>query len=132
LELLRLFEAVTVPFSVEAEVKSVVLPAWIRRASVAPHSLVIPSDVHRGEADAIALAVELKVGAALLDDSRARRWARELGLRVVGRLGLLLEAKRHGKLLRIRPLIDELRAHDFFVAPVICNRVLQDAGELES
>ena len=67
----------------------------------------------------------------LLDDDGARRWARALGLRTIGTLGLLLEAKRHGKLLRIRPLIDELRAFDFFVAPAVCNRVLRDAGEPE-
>lgn len=129
LELLRLFEAVTIPLSVAAEVKSAALPEWIRRAPVAPHALAVPGDVHRGEADAIVLAIQLQTRAVLLDDAGARRWARGLGLRTVGTLGLLLEGKRSGKLLRIRPLIDELRAFDFFVSPAICNRVLWDAGE---
>lgn len=55
-----------------------------------------------GEAEAIALALELFAGQILRDDRPARRTAEQLGLRVVGSLGLLLEAHRQGRVSDVR------------------------------
>ena len=46
-----------------------------------------------GERTALALALELHIRTVLLDEKAARRVATELGLRSVGVLGILLEAK---------------------------------------
>jgi predicted nucleic acid-binding protein len=53
-------------------------------------------DPGEAEAEAIALAPEVSAGQILLDDRPARRTAEQLGLFVVGALGLLLEAQRQG------------------------------------
>lgn len=47
-----------------------------------------------GEAEAIALAVELKAHLLLLDERRGRVVASRLGLHFVGLLGVLSEAKQ--------------------------------------
>ncbi len=63
----------------------------------------------RGEADALALAQESKVGCLLTDDAAARLIASSLGLVVRGSLGLVLEAGRAG-ILNYKESQDALRA----------------------
>lgn len=62
-----------------------------------------------GESAAIGRA--LQIGAGLLaDDHAARQCAQELGLRIIGTLGVLVLAKRAGHLSAVRPLVERLRA----------------------
>lgn len=64
---------------------------WIHKASVINRSTIdaLPSVLHEGEREAIALAKER--GAQLLvDEIRARRVAREFGIEVIGTLRLLV------------------------------------------
>jgi predicted nucleic acid-binding protein len=58
-------------------------------------------DIGPGEAEAIALAIEAGAARIVLDDKKARRIARELGVTVTGTVGVLLRAKQRG--LRVRP-----------------------------
>jgi len=48
---------------------------------------VLSSSLGRGEAEAIAVASDVDADIVLLDDLRARRMARRLGLNVMGTLG---------------------------------------------
>jgi hypothetical protein len=82
----------------------------------------------RGEAAAIPLAVRL--GAILLaDDGEARELAHELGLVVVGTLGVLLVAKRRGLLKAVSPILERMVGLGMFVAPALRDRILKLAGE---
>jgi uncharacterized protein len=108
------------------------LPGWVEVREVANRSLVavLQAEVHRGEAQAIVLAVELQAELVLLDDHHGRRMAAGLGLRHIGVLGILLEAKRRGLLEAIRPLIDDLIVNrSFWVSEDLRRRVLDAAGE---
>ena len=62
----------------------------------------------RGEAEAIALAIEVSADVLLVDERKGRKAAREMGLRVLGLLGILAEAKRAGFIDRIEPVLEEL------------------------
>jgi hypothetical protein len=64
---------------------------------------------NRGEAAAIALAVELKADLVLLDEQDGRRAAQRMGLRPLGVLGILLEAKKRGHIPVVKPLVADLR-----------------------
>lgn len=80
--------------------------AWIQRVSVADRSIVdrMPSVLHEGEREAIALAKER--GAQLLvDDIRARRAAIDHGVEIFGTLRILDQAKRSGHISLARPII---------------------------
>ena len=52
--------------------------------------------LHRGEAEAISLAVRENASLLLCDDLDARRLALYHGLKVTGTLGILLKAKQSG------------------------------------
>jgi uncharacterized protein len=84
----------------------------------------------RGEAEAIALAIELHADLLLMDERLGRAEAARFGLRFVGILGVLIEAKGRGLLQRIEPILDELQ-HEagFRVSEALRARVLQAAGE---
>ena len=59
----------------------------------------------------------------------ARRAADELGLVVTGTVGVLLAAKRHGLIHRVRPLVDLLVQKSFFVGPELYAEIVRLAGE---
>lgn len=82
-----------------------------------------------GEWEAIALAVELGAGAILIDDRPARQLAEAAGLKVIGTLGLLLEAKRAGHIGTVRVELDKLVVTSFFLSPQLYEQVLRMAGE---
>lgn len=66
------------------------------------------ADLDPGEAEAIALAWELKPATVLLEETEGRAAARRLGLPVIGTVGILAGARQTGRLPRIRPLLDRL------------------------
>ena len=82
-----------------------------------------------GEAEALMLALELREAVVVLDDALARRVAETLGLNVTGTLGLLLDAKRAGLITAVGPLLDQLEALRFRLAPHTRTAVLKLAGE---
>ena len=88
------------------------------------------SQLDPGEAEALALALELKASLILLDETAARAKARELGLAHTGVLGLLREARRAQKIPALRIEIARLRteAH-FFITPGLENILLASVGE---
>ena len=82
-----------------------------------------------GEQEAIALAVAIGAEAVLIDERAGRRVAEEVGLRVIGTLGLLLEAKRAGHIRTIRAELDKLLETSFFLSPQLYDQLLRLAGE---
>jgi uncharacterized protein len=105
---------------------------WVHCREVRNQSLVtvLRRDLDRGEAETLALAMELKAALVLLDEKEGRHAAIRLGLRSLGTLGVLLQAKRHGEIIEVRPLLDDLREQaGFFVSDNLYWQVLEQAGE---
>lgn len=93
---------------------------------------VLRRSLGEGEREALALTVEIQAGRILLGDRAARRVAQELQLLVTGTAGILLVAKRHALLSRIRPALDALVRTSFFLSPQLYDELLQVAGEIDS
>jgi predicted nucleic acid-binding protein len=68
----------------------------------------------RGEAAALALAVELQADLILADDREARTMAKSLGIKTIGTIGILAEAHR-ATLVDFDQAIDELRQTNFHI-----------------
>lgn len=105
---------------------------WIQQRAVKNQPLitVLQRDLDRGEAESIALALELGADLVLLDEREGRRAAKRLGLRVVGVVGILLEAKACGAVERVRPHLDALRqAAGFYLDESLYRSALALAGE---
>lgn len=105
---------------------------WIYRHPVAGSPLVVTlrRDLDRGEAESIALAIQIKAHLVLLDEREGRRAAQRLGLRVIGVVGLLLDSKAKGLIPTIREQLDALRDQaGFFLSRELYERALQLANE---
>ena len=131
-----LFESVLIPPAVAHEIsRSIpIAPAWLRMQTL---KAVLPTMVLRrtladGEREAIALAVELHADRIILDDLPARKIAQAIGLNAVGTLGVLLGAKQVGLLSQIRPELDKLVKHSFFLSPQLYQELLRAADEASS
>ena len=86
-------------------------------------------ELDKGEAEAIALAQELAADLLLIDEHLGRAAATRLGVRIIGLLGVLIEAKHRGLILEVKPLVDALMNLGFRVKHDLYQRVLQAAGE---
>lgn len=128
-----LFDMVIIPVAVHDEVISEAsktigkLPSFIRVEPVAAEFPVrfLKMNLHAGESEAIALALERSIPGIILDDKHARVIAADLGLKVIGTLGLLILAKRKGFLTEVRPIITQIIERvNFRIAPSVLNRAL--------
>lgn len=135
------FGKVLVPPAVLAELRR---PAWERlvRDVVGASFIQVQSPADRarvdqlgatldpGEAEALALALEVHAEAVLMDEAEGRSMAQSLGLTTIGVLGLLLRAKREGLLVAVRPELDRLQLDlGFHVSQRLRATFLTDAGE---
>lgn len=119
-----------VPGAVEVQTLS-----WIQTQAVADQQQVIAiqeseENIDMGEAEAIALALELKADLLLMDEHRGRIVATSYGLQVTGLLGVLVQAKQNNLIQIVKPLVDQLiEQADFRVSDELYTTILQIAGE---
>ena len=84
---------------------------WLRVEEVKDLTFVqvLQRDLDSGEAEAIALALQVKAEWTLLDEREGRRVAKSLGLKVTGVLGILRRAWHEGELPSLQREMEELR-----------------------
>lgn len=98
---------------------------WLVACDAVP---IVRDGLDPGECAAIGRA--LQIGAGLLaDDLAARQCAAELGLDVIGTLGVLVLAKRAGHLPAIGPLVERLRAGGQRLSHAAVSQALVAANE---
>jgi uncharacterized protein len=105
---------------------------WIERHAVRNQDLVtaLQRDLHQGEAETIALALEIGADLVLLDEKEARHLAQRLGLRFIGVVGLLIEAKTKGHIAKVRPCLDKLRQEaGFYLSDSVYRHAMMLAQE---
>lgn len=104
--------------------------SWISIHSAKSVSILpLVTDLGKGEKEVLALATEISDSLALLDDGLARRYARFLGIKFTGTLGILLKAKQNGYLSRIEPILNQLELLKFRLDTATRSSVLKLAGE---
>ncbi|MEO1093478.1 MAG: DUF3368 domain-containing protein [Cyanobacteria bacterium J06638_28] len=107
---------------------------WIQIRTVSDLTLVeaLTSELDFGEAEAISLAVEMQADQVLMDERRGRLIASRLNLRYIGILGILVEAKNKGLIVKVKTLLDALiNKAGFWVSEPLYKSVLQLVNEIE-
>ena len=138
----RLFDRVLAPTAVVAEFQRLALvvarfqgltfPAFIQRAAPAslPSTLADSAHLQAGEIAALSLAMEKQADAVLMDELAGRAAASSLGLRTIGLLGILLDAKNQNLVPALAPLIGQLESDaGVWISASLRGTVLQAAGE---
>ncbi len=83
-----------------------------------------------GESEAIVLAQELEADFLLIDERKGWKVANRLGIKTVGVLGVLLEAKKRKLMPAVAPLLDEIQnVAGFYLGDSLRREVLLLAGE---
>lgn len=142
LEFLRLgTEQVVVPNTVLKELQAVsddatksvhaLLKTWLIVKSCSQPALLslARQAIDPGEAEVVALALELGTKDVVLDDLDARRFAYRSGLVPIGTLGLLLGVKKAGQLKAIKPEIEKLSETGFWISDRLLRQILFEAQE---
>jgi uncharacterized protein len=137
------FGAVVIPPAVEVELnrnpianaREVLARAmdegWIRVTLLTrpvPAELLQALDL--GEAEALSLALEVKAGMVLLDESAARSRAAKLGIPHTGVLGILRRARQTGRIVSLKTEIQRLRTEaGFFIDAALEKALVISVGE---
>lgn len=141
LELLREFAGrILVPAAVAAEIRAkgtddptarlLASADWLRTAA----DPRIPEDILRwglgsGESSVLALAKERPGREAIIDDLAGRKCASLLGIPVRGTLGIVLVAKRRGRIQAARPVLEDLIRGGMSLSRPVLNSALKRVGE---
>lgn len=124
----RTFSEVLIPEAVFQEIGLNL--DWITVVKVCNRELVqsLETQLGPGESEAIALAVENHLP-IILDDQKARKLAQRLNVRVVGTLGMIIQAKRNGIIPNVKPIILKLKEVNLYLSQELIDQILQDADE---
>jgi uncharacterized protein len=112
-------------------VQQAIAASWLEVRTISPAGSNIAPELDVGEREAIALALETGIQRILLDEREARQVAQQLGLKVMGTLGILLLAKSNQTIPQVRSLLDAMiDVAQYWVNDSLYQQVLQRAGEL--
>lgn len=113
-------------------IMSLVDTGWleIQAPKNVPFVKILNQTLDPGEAEAIALAIELSADRLLIDERLGRDIAKQYGLKIRGVLGILVYLKEQGLIPAIKPILDRLKSEPGFrVGQELYNRILQESGE---
>lgn len=82
-----------------------------------------------GESEAIVLANNIDADLIIIDERKARRIAKDIGLNVTGTLGILVEAKQRGLVKELKPLLDKLIKNKIRISKKLYQDILELANE---
>ena len=107
------------------------LPDWIEIQSATDkyRQQILEMQIDKGEASAIALALEIPDSTIILDDYKAQKIAERLGLEITGTVGVIIKAKLRGVIPSIKPYFENIRKTDFRLTDAIEKQALKEAGE---
>lgn len=112
-----------------AEVQSGI---WISKERVKNQALVnaLKLELDPGEAETLALALEIGADLVLLDEKSGRQVAARFNLKIIGIIGILVEAKKNNLISDVKTQMDNLISKaGFWISLKLYNQVLQVAGE---
>jgi uncharacterized protein len=87
-------------------------------------------ELDSGETEALALALQLKNIALIIDEKAGKRAAEKLGIKTVGLLGVILLAKQNKHIESVKLLLDDLKSKTtFHFSDSLYTQIIKLAGE---
>lgn len=77
----------------------------------------------------IALALERRSTLVVVDELAGRKVAQSLGLKVIGSVGVLIQAKKLKKIPAVKPLIEAMHDAGIYFSQRFIDTVLERIGE---
>ncbi len=107
------------------------LPAWfeIKEPNDKNYQAIIEASLDKGEASAIALAIELDDCLLIIDDLKGRKFAHQLGLTIIGTIGVIVDAKLAGIIPSVKPILSKIKSTNFRLTQQLELLILKRAGE---
>ena len=133
----ELFEKIIVPTTVYKEItakkqEKIIFDKieWIETRNIKNTEInaFLEKLIDKGEAEAIILARELKTS-LLIDDAKARKYAKLLNIEVIGTLGILKIAKTRGVIPSVKKAISDMLTEGYYINDKLITRLLEDVGE---
>lgn len=91
---------------------------------------ILKTQLGQGEAEAIALSLDVTANLLLMDERRGRHTAERLGILCLGTAGVLLQAKQRSLIAALRPELEALTSKaDFWLSDSLQKALLALAGE---
>jgi len=116
------------------DAKEIEKARWIRIVNIQDEELKIALNVvlDEGESESIVLALEQSADLILLDDYEAREFARTYGLNITCTVGILMKAKKEGKITSLKEELERLRESGFWLSNDLYAQVLQEWNNEEA
>jgi predicted nucleic acid-binding protein len=121
-----LYGIVTITPEVAAEFGET-LPPWIRIVPVkdSEKTELISAMLDLGESSTIALGIETSNALLVLDDGKARRFAKNIKLPMTGTLGILVKAHRLGFVLDLAGVVHALQDSGFRISNELVDEIIK-------
>lgn len=127
LDLLKsMFEEIVITEDVRNEFREI-KEVWIKVQNVkdTKRQQLLEFELDRGEASAIALALENEGSTVLIDERKGRKIAEDLGIKIKGTLGVLIEAKLKNEIDSLFDEIIKLKNVEFRMSEKLIQQILQ-------
>ena len=110
----------------EIPIQEILKSDWIEVRKVESEVLLkkFSTELDLGEAEAIALAIELNAEYLLIDEKLGRRIAKENHIPIIGTLGILLKGRELGLIKNMRGQMDDLRKIGFWISDGLYDKIL--------
>lgn len=114
------------------EIRQALEEGWLRMVELQNDQMTraLRRELDDGEAEAIALALELGVETILMDERDGRLIAKAMRLAPIGVLGVLVRAKHEGDVGSLKEALDLLQNNaGFYISEHLAKTILSEAGE---
>jgi predicted nucleic acid-binding protein len=107
------------------------LPEWIeiKDPNNKHYQKILELDIDKGEASAIALALEMSNSILIIDDLKGRKISDKLNLKYSGTFGLILRAKQEGIINNAKDVLNKIRKTNFRFSENLFKTIISEAGE---